>query len=161
MSSFAALCSEHTHVCHAEVMHDEIGMRGLQTTGPVPAGWPVLGPFSLLGKHHTEMSEHDVHIVNKILLEYVGNVSSIKAENIEKITNMFTDSFFSYGINKFLDLHLPRAKTKTYQYIFSYKEHSRASHSSELPLLWGVFKGSRQITSSGEIRMSKLLTTKK
>ena len=123
------------------------------------AGWPVLGPFSLLGKHHTEMSEHDVHIVNKILLEYVGNVSSIKAENIEKITNMFTDSFFSYGINKFLDLHLPVARTKTYQYIFSYKEHSRASHSSELPLLWGIFKGSRQITSSGEIRMSKLLTT--
>lgn len=89
------------------------------------AGWPVLGPFSLLGKHHTEMSEHDVHIVNKILVEYVGNVSAIKAENIEKITNMFTDSFFSYGINKFLDLHLPKSRTKTYQYIFSYKEHSR------------------------------------
>ena len=89
------------------------------------AGWPVLGPFSLLGKHHTEMSEHDVHIVNEILVEYVGNVSAIKAENIEKITNMFTDSFFSYGINKFLDLHLPKSRTKTYQYIFSYKEHSR------------------------------------
>lgn len=123
------------------------------------AGWPVLGPFSLLGKHHTEMSEHDVHIVNKILLEYVGNVSSIKAENIEKITNMFTDSFFSYGINKFLDMHLPNARTKTYQYIFSYKEHSRASHSSELPLLWGIFKGRQQIFSDGEIRMSKFLTT--
>ena len=105
------------------------------------------------------MSEHDVHIVNKILLEYVGNVSAIKAENIEKITNMFTDSFFSYGINKFLDMHLPKAHTKTYQYIFSYKEHSRASHSSELPLLWGIFKGRQQIFSEGEIRMSKFLTT--
>ena len=123
------------------------------------AGWPILGPFSLLGKHHTEMSEHDVHIVNKILLQYVGNVSAIKAENIEKITNMFTDSFFSYGINKFLDFHLHKAKTPTYQYIFSYKEHSRASHSSELPLLWGIFKGRQQIFSDGEIRMSKLLTT--
>lgn len=85
----------------------------------------------------------------------MGNVSSIKAENIDKITNMFTDSFFSYGISKFLDLYLPKAKTKTYQYIFSYKEHSRASHSSELPLLWGVFKGRQQISSSGEKRMSK------
>jgi len=123
------------------------------------AGWPVLGPFSLLGKHHTELSENDVTIVNRILLEYVGNVSSIKAENIDKITNMFTDSFFSYGISKFLDLYLPKAKTKTYQYIFSYKEHARASHSSELPLLWGVFKGRQQISSSGEKRMSKILTS--
>jgi len=123
------------------------------------AGWPVLGPFSLLGKHHTELSENDIHIVNRILLEYVGNVSSIKAENIDKITNMFTDSFFSYGISKFLDLYLPKAKTKTYQYIFSYKEHARASHSSELPLLWGIFKGRQQISSSGEKRMSKILTS--
>ena len=45
-----------------------------------------------------------------------------------------------------------QAKTKTYQYIFSYKEHSRASHSSELPLLWGVFKGKQQIASKGEKR---------
>jgi len=123
------------------------------------AGWPVLGPFSLLGKHHTELSENDVTIVNRILLEYVGNVSSINEENIDKITTMFTDSFFSYGICKFLDMYLPKAKTKTYQYIFSYKEHARASHSSELPLLWGVFKGRQQITSSGEKRMSKILTT--
>jgi len=123
------------------------------------AGWPILGPFSLLGKHHTELSENDVNIVNRILLEYVGNVSSIKAENIDKITNMFTDSFFSYGISKFLDLYLPKSKTKTYQYIFSYKEHSRASHSSELPLLWGVFKGRQQISSSGEKRMSRILTS--
>merc|ERR1712168_497876 len=82
----------------------------------------IFEAFPLLGKHHTELSENDVTIVNRILLEYVGNVSSIKAENIDKITNMFTDSFFSYGISKFLDLYLPKAKTKTYQYIFSYKE---------------------------------------
>ena len=52
-----------------------------------------------------------------------------------------------------------QAKSNTYQYIFSYKEHSRASHSSELPLLWGVFKGKQQIASNGEKKVSKLLTT--
>ena len=40
--------------------------------------------------------------------EYVGNVSAIKAENLQQITNMFTDSFFSYGISKFLDYYLPK-----------------------------------------------------
>merc|ERR1712012_515633 len=117
------------------------------------------------GRYHQDVeillgfNEEEGRIVTKILLQYVGNVSAIKAENIEKITNMFTDSFFSYGINKFLDFHLHKAKTPTYQYIFSYKEHSRASHSSELPLLWGIFKGRQQIFSDGEIHMSKLLTT--
>jgi len=123
------------------------------------AGWPILGPFTLLNKHHTEILPIDNTMANTILMEYVGNVSAIKAENLQQITNMFTDSFFSYGISKFLDYYLPKAKTKTYQYIFSYKEHSRASHSSELPLLWGVFKGKQQIASKGEKRMSKLLTT--
>ena len=42
--------------------------------------------------------------------EYVGNVSAIKAENLQQITNMFTDSFFSYGISKFLDYYLPKVK---------------------------------------------------
>jgi len=123
------------------------------------AGWPILGPFTLLNKHHTEILPIDNTMANTILMEYVGNVSAIKAENLQQITNMFTDSFFSYGISKFLDYYLPKAKKKTFQYIFSYKEHSRASHSSELPLLWGVFKGKQQIASNGEKRMSKLLTT--
>merc|ERR1712203_1193759 len=103
------------------------------------AGWPILGPFTLLNKHHTEILPIDNTMANTILMEYVGNVSAIKAENLQQITNMFTDSFFSYGISKFLDYYLPKAKKKTFQYIFSYKEHSRASHR--------------------EKRMSKLLTT--
>ena len=45
-----------------------------------------------------------------LLQEYVGNVSAIKAENLQQITNMFTDSFFSYGISKFLDYYLPKVK---------------------------------------------------
>ena len=45
---------------------------------------------------------------NILYQEYVGNVSAIKAENLQQITNMFTDSFFSYGISKFLDYYLPK-----------------------------------------------------
>ena len=84
------------------------------------------GPFTLLNKHHTEILPIDNTMANTILMvslpifkaglrrlsmqEYVGNVSAIKAENLQQITNMFTDSFFSYGISKFLDYYLPKVK---------------------------------------------------
>ena len=113
------------------------------------AGWPILGPhhisppspplsscsscscpgpFTLLNKHHTEITPSDNILANSILMvrptwnqikilksyqEYVGNVSAIKAENLQQITNMFTDSFFSYGISKFLDYYLPKVQKIT------------------------------------------------
>jgi hypothetical protein len=87
MSSFAALCSEHTHVCHAEVMHDEIGMRGLQTTGPVPAGWPVLAvPWELVVTAQVSSSStyrvaaHHLEMANQLLAMLNGTRDDARAQ---------------------------------------------------------------------------------
>lgn len=123
------------------------------------AGWPVLGPFSLLGRHHSEITVKDTEKVNEILKFYVGNVTDIGPDKLANITDMYTDSFFSYGVHDFLSHHLKKTRGNTFQYVYSYEGDKGPGHSAEIPLFWGTHKGKRWIRSDKELELSRQLTT--
>ena len=46
----------------------------------------------------------------------VGSRDNIRPAYLANITDMFSDSFFWYGLHSFLQLHLPHAAARTFQY---------------------------------------------
>ncbi|XP_023321978.1 liver carboxylesterase 1 isoform X2 [Eurytemora carolleeae] len=123
------------------------------------ASWPVLGPFSLLGRHHSEITERDKEIANEILSFYVGNVTDIGPDKLDNITDMYTDSFFSYGVHNFLHHHLKHTRGNTYQFVYSYEGEMGPGHSAEIPLFWATHKGKLWLKSAQELELSRQLTT--
>ena len=85
-------------------------------------GWDFLGPFALLQKHHTEITDDDIATATEILDYYTngGGLASLGPDSFWNITNMFSDSFFTYANYLFLEHHLQHSTANTFQYRFSY-----------------------------------------
>jgi hypothetical protein len=94
--------------------------------------WRVLGPYALLGVlsapglalpaqvHSSEVTNATVVLATRLLTAYTGGIDALGPEVFQNLTELFTDSFFWYAADRFLELHLPRARGNTFQYRFSY-----------------------------------------
>ena len=92
--------------------------------------WNFLGPFALFQSHHTEITEQQIDIATEMLNFYTDNagVENLSPDKFWNVTDMFTDSFFTFANYLFLKHHLEHSTAKTYQYRFSYNVeyiHSR------------------------------------
>lgn len=78
--------------------------------------WGVLGPYALLQKHTSEITGEDVQLSEEILSHYCGPLETLDHTKWDNFTRMATDSFFWFGVHRFLDLHLQQSSGKTFFY---------------------------------------------
>ena len=78
--------------------------------------WAIAGPYALLQKHTSEITEEDVKLATSILEHYCGPLAELDSSQFDNFTNMASDSFFFYGVHKFLCLHTQHSQGKTFFY---------------------------------------------
>ena len=78
--------------------------------------WDVLGPYALLQKHTSEVSPEDIQLSKEILSHYCGPLEQLDHTQWSNFTRMTTDSFFWFGVHRFIDLHLQHSTGKTFFY---------------------------------------------
>ena len=80
------------------------------------ANWKTWGPILILQKKYLEITEEDIAMADEILEYYCGS-KNISMENIDQMTNMFTDAFFWYGVDKYIDFHIQHSSGSLFQYM--------------------------------------------
>jgi len=80
------------------------------------ANWDMWGPILILQKKYLEIKEEDIELSAEILKHYCGD-KNVSMENLGEVTDMFTDAFFWYGIDRYLDHHLDHSYGSVYQYL--------------------------------------------
>ena len=78
--------------------------------------WTIAGPYALLQKHTSEITEEDVELATSILEHYCGSLEQLDSSQFENFTKMASDSFFFFGVHKFLSLHTKNSQGNTYFY---------------------------------------------
>ena len=78
--------------------------------------WSTWGPILLLQKKYLEITDDDIALADDIFLHYCGS-KNVTMDNIDQITDMFTDAFFWYGMDKYLDYHIQHSSGNIFQYI--------------------------------------------
>ena len=78
--------------------------------------WAIAGPYALLQKHTSEATEEDVELATRILEHYCGPLEQLDSKQFDNFTNMASDSFFFYGVHKFLSLHTQNAHGNIFFY---------------------------------------------
>ena len=79
--------------------------------------WSIVGPYALLQKHTSEITEQDIKLTKEILDFYCGPLEQLdQTTDFDNISKMLTDSFFWFGAHRFLDLHLKHATGNTFFY---------------------------------------------
>merc|ERR550519_2345089 len=133
--------------------------------------WDTIGPYALLQKHTSEITEEDIEMSKEILNFYVGPVEELGLKHFDNFTKMMTDSFFWFGTHRFLDLHVGQALGKTYFYRFNYYgEHHYigvpgfehlpgVGHSDELYLQWNPLDYNEHPLNKEDAEVSLGLTT--
>lgn len=85
-ASFTDLCEAHAYVCTAET-HVHAGVRGLRTTGAVPAGDPVIAvpwelvltsPVAATSKHR--VAAHHIDVVGQLLAALNSSHGNVRAQ---------------------------------------------------------------------------------
>jgi len=133
--------------------------------------WNILGPYALLQKHTSEITEDDIQFTKEILNFYCGPLENLNFDHFENFTKMTSDSFFWFGTNRFIDLHIEQSYGNTFFYRFKYygeyHAHSGApgnnhypgvSHSDELVLQWNPL-GRDHPLNQEDAEVSLALTT--
>ena len=82
--------------------------------------WDILGPYILLQKHTSEITSEDINLSKFILYEYCGPLEELNIHHFENFTEMCSDSFFWYGVHRFLDLHTQHATGNNFYYRMKY-----------------------------------------
>merc|ERR1719334_476144 len=84
--------------------------------GVVRELWDIVGPYALLQKHTSEIRQEDIDLTKEILRFYVGGLDDLNYNHIENFTKMMTDSFFWFGVHRFLAFHVEHSSANTYFY---------------------------------------------
>ena len=136
--------------------------------------WDIWGPLLLFHKHALEITDEDVDKAYYVLEHYCGTVDPTP-DHITYMTDMFTDSFFLFGITKYIDdYHLKFSSRPVYQYINSHHNERNqfnvfvfpplspnlpgVSHADELFLQWSPFLFNDYELSSSDVMTSKHIT---
>ena len=88
--------------------------------GVVRELWDIVGPYALLQKHLTEITQEDIDLATHILNHYCGPLDQLNSDKFDNFTKMTTDSFFWYGVDRFLHLHTQHATGNNYFYRIKY-----------------------------------------
>ena len=78
--------------------------------------WTIAGPYALLQRHTSEITEEDVELATRILEYYCGSLEPLNLSQFDNFTKMTSDSFFFFGVHKFLSLHTQNTQGNTYFY---------------------------------------------
>ena len=82
--------------------------------------WNIWGPILLLHKHALGITKEDSELSYVILEHYCGT-RDVTVDHIVNMTDMFTDSYFLYGVTKYIDdYHLKFSSKPVYQYMNTY-----------------------------------------
>jgi len=131
--------------------------------------WDKWGPILVLQKHFLETSDEDVALAFEILEHYCGT-RDVTMDHLANITDMFTDSFFWVGVDKYVDFHLQYSNRNVFQYINDHlndisqstwagvKVLPGVSHADELWIEWGPLLGLNRTLSEEDIQASLHLT---
>lgn len=132
--------------------------------------WDTWGPILLLQKHYFESTDEDVELAYEILEDYCGT-RNVTIDHLSNMTDMFTDSFFWVGVDKYVDFHLQYSSRNVFQYINHHlndiKQSTWAgvpvlpgvSHADELWIEWGPMIGMNGTLSEEDVKASLHLTT--
>ena len=107
--------NEHEGFLGTQVMLSEPGLVEV-----LKAMWDIIGPYVLLQKHTSEITAEDINLSKFILYEYCGPLEEFSMNQFENFTKMCSDSFFWYGVHRFLDLHTQQATGNNFYYRMKY-----------------------------------------
>ena len=99
------------------------------------ATWDILGPYVLLQKHTSEITSEDINLSKFILYEYCGPLEELSMNHFENFTKMCSDSFFWYGVHRFLDLHTQHATGNNFYYRMKYSVSPLVYHKTPFHVL--------------------------
>ena len=103
--------------------------------------WNIVGPYALLQKHTSEIRQEDIQLSTDILNYYCGPLEQLDYTAFDNFTQMVTDSFFWFGVHKFLDLHLKKTSGNTFFYRNNYRVRLINCYKIFLPLYEYNFEG--------------------
>jgi len=135
--------------------------------------WDIIGPFLLFARHHTETTDEDIELADKVLNFYVGSRENINEAHRANLTDMISDAFFWYGIDTFLSHHVQHSHGANYQYIIEHKgvyhfrlapglqneDMSGMGHADELYLEWDPYNGNHLGLPADDLAVSRFITT--
>jgi len=77
-----------------------------------------------------------------VILEHYCGTRDVTVDHIVNMTDMFTDSFFLYGVTKYIDdYHLKFSSKPVYQYINTYHNENYQAHPFHIPPLSPTLPG--------------------
>jgi len=158
------------------------GLLGTQVYGALPSllptimdNWGIWGPILLLQRKTLFISEDDIKLADLLLDQYTGKGRNITIDDVPALTDLLTDAFFNFGIDRYLDFHLDHSNGRIFQYV---NEHVNAyeqlnwavffggprhlpgtSHADELFLQWSPLVGIHIHLPEHDISTSKLITS--
>jgi len=172
----------HTEVDILLGSNGEEGLLGTQIYGAIPDilptimnNWGVWGPILLFQRKALSISEDDIELADFLLDQYTGKGRNMTIEDIPALTDLLTDAFFNFGIDRYLDYHLEHSSGRIYQYVNEHRNEYEqlnwaaflggpkhlpgTSHADELFLQWSPLLGIHIHLPETDVSMSKLITS--
>ena len=73
------------------------------------------GPNTLLGLEDQPKDKRSIDVARKITKQYVGSQDGVTFENIQKLTDMYTDAWFGYPVHDFVSRRISNTQKIFYQ----------------------------------------------
>ena len=132
------------------------------------------GPNTLLGLEDQPKDKRSIDVARKITKQYVGSQDGVTFENIQKLTDMYTDAWFGYPVHDFVSRRISNTQkifyqNSTFQYYFTYQgEFSLTTllgqggpygvaHADELVYLFSPFASQTNKLNDSDEKMSSII----
>ena len=132
------------------------------------------GPNTLLGLEDQPKDKKSIEIARQITKHYIGSENGVTFENIQKLTNMFTDSWFGYPVHEFITRRISNTRkifyqNSTFQYQFTYQGENSlttlfgqggpygVAHGDELFYLFAPFASQSKVFNEADEKMSSII----
>jgi len=79
--------------------------------------WQIYGPVLAFQRSPLGISSDDIEMAEFLLDQYTGKGRNISIEDLDHLTDLFTDASFTYGVDRYLDFHLEHSQGKLFQYV--------------------------------------------
>jgi len=102
---------------HEGLLITQLFLAWPQLFGIMMSTWQVWGPLLLLQKKPLSATNEDHAIANLLLDKYTDGLgTNITIEQLPIITDLMTDAFFNYGIERYIGFHLAYSSGRLFQY---------------------------------------------
>jgi len=79
--------------------------------------WQTYGPILAFQRTPLGISSDDIEMADFLLDQYTGSGRNISIDNLGHLTDLFTDAWFAYGIDRYVDFHLEHSQGRLFQYV--------------------------------------------